>query len=133
MNLTPAEQSTERKIKLSEEEALVALAYLGESATFKLLASQATEKTMQRRLLRVGLANYYIGYFRSDLDEVMIQKAPELFELDVPFDQRVPLLGAFILAADGRAATRPGILDGFEPVEVVTVAASARDELLELR
>lgn len=116
------------KISLTEDETRLALAYLGEGETSKLLAQQIADKAMERMVMRVGVSNY----IDSDPDELLRRETPDLFSYELSYDHRAPLLGAFVLGAESQEPVRKDVLIGMEPDQIVGAAAAARDALLAL-
>jgi hypothetical protein len=123
---------SEVKISLVEQEAQVALAYLGQIGTFKLLSGQVIEKSRLKGMARVHISNYRPGAQADEIEGILRTEAPQLFVYELPYDHRAPLLGAYVLGAARHEPNRADVLDGLSDDQVVSVSEAARDALLEL-
>lgn len=122
-------ESSGVKLKLTEEEARVAVAFLGDSETSKLLKTQIAEHLMTRMVMRVGIGNVT----DEDSDQLMRAQTPDLFEYNLPYAHRASLLGAFTLGAlESQELPQADILLGLESGQIRLFASSARDTLLRM-
>lgn len=118
---------------LSEEEARVAYAYLDDAdGLSRAIADQVYDKTAEKELYRVRFEQQWPEANGQRIREALREDAPFLFTYEVPYEDRVALLGAFTLGAEQQEPTRAGVLVGLSEEQVVTIATTARDDLLAL-
>ena len=116
-------------LSISEDEARVAIAYLGGNQTRQLLSDQVNEKVMRQTVIGIELAHQKF----DDPDQVMRNQLPKLFSYDLPYSHRAPLIGAFVLGIEGQEPSVPEILEGMDPEQRAAIAISARDALLAMQ
>lgn len=78
-------------ITLSDEQARVALAYLGQNDFADMLKAGLVDKVMTRKIIKANGPG-------TD-DATLRAEAPHLYEHEVPAGERAALLGAFVLAS----------------------------------
>jgi hypothetical protein len=124
--------SASGKLRLSEDDARIAVAYLGDTETSQLLAGQIASKEGARNVKRTGIGNFVAlgSYSEEDPDKLIRESAPHLFEYELGYDHRAPLLGAYVLCAEGQEPTRVEMLEGIRPERIESLAANARDTLI---
>lgn len=105
----------ETTLGLSDDEARVAVEFLGDSAAGKSLYAVLSDNMYKRWLIRASGPGY------TD-DDLRVQ-LPHLYEHEVPYDERAALIGAFTLASSINEETPRGPMTEELSIEEITLIA----------
>ncbi len=117
-------KQNEITLGLSDDEARVAVEFLGESVAGKSLHAVFADHVFKRALIRASRDGY--------TDDELKVELPHLYEHDVPYDERAALIGAFTLASRINEETPRGPLTEELSIEEITLIADrGLNELVE--